>query len=92
MGESSNFLFHTACSHGLEFAFTPVLHAALVCIHCAMMRHLLPAILVCMHCVACYAEPKVAITQEKYHIFPNLHAELQIAWEYSSRFPHFKEV
>ena len=37
----------------------------------------------------CCAGPLVAITQEKiYHIVSNLHAMLQIAWKYTSRFPH----
>ena len=46
-------LVQPACSHGLEFAFTPVLHAALVCIHCVMMRRLLAAML--GHCTRLHA-------------------------------------
>ena len=66
-------------------------------IHCVMTCHLQAAMLgfsthlhvlwglLCWDLICYYA-------WQKCHILSNLHAKLQIAWEYSSRFPHFREV
>ena len=70
------------------------MHAASVCIHCGMVRRLLAAMLghrTRLHALCnllCWAQS--CYYTGKYRIFPGLHAELQIAWEYSSRFPHLK--
>jgi len=61
--------------------------SSMVCMHpwftCSLGLHALCSLL----CWAQYVN-----TQGKYKVSSKLHAELQIAWDYYPRIPHFKEV